>query len=130
LCVTTGDILVNKINALVGEGESERRKAIQEDEDAEAAFVKATNYHDNAVAEHKTAAGQLGSAEATYNRLAAVFKTQCQLKENADAELADATADLDKKTNTMNSEVARIDSEKKTLEEVLVLLNGLLAPEE
>jgi hypothetical protein len=122
--------IVNKINALVGEGEGERRKAIQEDEDAEAAFVKATNYHDNAVAEHKTAAGQLGSAEATYNRLAAVFKTQCQLKENADAELADATADLDKKTNTMNSEVARIDSEKSTLEQVNVLLDGLLAPEE
>merc|ERR1712228_143556 len=122
--------IVNKINALVGEGEGERKAAIKADEEAEAAFDKATEYHNTAVAEHKTAAGQLGSAEATYNRLAAIFKTKCQLKEDADATLAAATADLEKKTNTMNSEVARIDSEKSTLEEVNVLLAGLLGEQE
>jgi len=122
--------IVNKINALVGEGEGERKAAIKADEEAEAAFDEATEHHDTAVAEHKTAAGQLGSAEATYNRLAAIFKTKCQLKEDADDALAAATADLTKKTNTMNSEVARIDSEKSTLEEVNGLLAGLLGEQE
>lgn len=118
--------IVNKINALVGEGEGERNKAIRDDETAKANLADAQDKYNSAVEEHKTAAGELGSAEATYKRLDGVFKVKCQLKEAADAELADATADLTKKTDTMNSEVARIDTEKKTLEDVLGLLNGLL----
>jgi len=118
--------IVNKINALVGEGEGERNKAIRDDETAKANLAQAQDSYDSAVEEHKVAAGELGSAEATYKRLDGVFKVKCQLKEAADAELAEATADLTKKTDTMNSEVARIDTEKSTLEDVLGLLNGLL----
>merc|ERR1711994_546373 len=110
--------IVNKINALVGEGEGERNKAIRDDETAKANLAQAQDSYDSAV--------ELGSAEATYKRLDGVFKVKCQLKEAADAELAEATADLTKKTDTMNSEVARIDTEKSTLENVLGLLNGLL----
>merc|ERR1719266_2855064 len=117
--------IVNKINALVGEGEGERNAAIRNDEKAKANLADAQDKHDAAVEEHKTAAGELGSAEATYKRLDGVFKVKCQLKEQADEDLADATADLTKKTDTMNSEVARIDQEKTTLESVLELLNGL-----
>merc|ERR1712228_1144097 len=103
--------IVNKINALVGEGEGERNAAIRNDEKAKANLADAQDKHD--------------AAEATYKRLDGVFKVKCQLKEQADEDLADATADLTKKTDTMNSEVARIDQEKTTLESVLELLNGL-----
>merc|ERR1712083_1134205 len=117
LLATAAEKIVNKINALVGEGEGERNKAIRDDETAKANLANAQDSYDSAVEEHKTAAGELGSAEATYKRLDGVFKVKCQLKEAADEELADATADLTKKTDTMNSEVARIDTEKNTLEE-------------
>merc|ERR1712228_196007 len=58
--------VVDKINLLVGTGEMERKHAIRNDEEAAAA-------HNEAVEEHQHAAGQLGAAEAEFERLSGIF---------------------------------------------------------
>jgi len=121
--------VVDKINLLVGTGEMERKHAIRNDEEAADALVAATTAHDQAVAEHEHAAGQLGNAENVYARLSGVFKVKCEEKDDADAELASATTDLADKKANRESEEARLNSEKGTLEEVDVLLDNLLASE-
>merc|ERR1711953_156053 len=76
--------VVDKINLLVGTGEMERKHAIRNDEEAAAALVVATEAHNEAVEEHQHAAGELAL-------LSGIFRVKCQEKDDADAELADAT---------------------------------------
>jgi len=121
--------VVDKVNLLVGTGEMERKHAIRNDEEAAAALVVATDAHDVAVAEHQHAAGQLGAAEAELARLTGIFEVKCEEKDDADAELAAATDDLAAKKANRESEEARLDSEKGTLEQVDDLLDDLLASE-
>jgi len=121
--------VVDKINLLVGTGEMERKHAIRNDEEAAAALVVATEAHNEAVEEHQHAAGELGAAEADLARLSGIFRVKCQEKDDADAELADATKDLAAKKENRESEEARLNSEKATLEEVDGLLDNLLASE-
>lgn len=121
--------VVDKINLLVGTGEMERKHAIRNDEDAAEALVVATTAHDVAVAEHQTAAGQLGAAEAEFDKMSGIFRVKCEEKDTADAELADATSDLAAKKANRESEEARLNSEKATLEQVDGLLDDLLASE-
>merc|ERR1712228_668468 len=70
--------VVDKINLLVGTGEMERKHAIRNDEEAAAALVVATAAHNEAVEEHQHAAGQLGAAEAEFERLSGIFRVKCE----------------------------------------------------
>jgi len=121
--------VVDKINLLVGTGEMERKHAIRNDEDAAEALVVATDAHDVAVAEHQTAAGHLGAAEAEFDKMSGIFRVKCEEKDEADAELAAATSDLADKKANRETEEARLNSEKSTLEQVDALLDDLLASE-
>jgi len=117
--------IVNKINAMVGVGESQRSTAIKNDEDALAAFKSAVTAHDNAVAEHQAAAGKLASAEAELERLSGVLSVKVAELKEADEELASATTDLAEKKTIRENEEIRLDSEKDTLEQVQAALDRL-----
>merc|ERR1711953_1532493 len=110
--------VVDKINLLVGTGEMERKHAIRNDEDAAAALELATELHETAISEHQTAAGKLGAAEAEFDKLSGIFRVKCLEKDDADAELADATVALAIQREICSYKEARINSEKATLEHI------------
>jgi len=117
--------IVDKINAMVGVGESERSTAIKNDNDAVAALEVATAANEAAIAEHQAVAGQLGSAEAELTRLTSIFEVKTSELQEADDELASATTDLANKKQIRETEEARLNSEKSTLEEVAAALDRL-----
>jgi len=129
-----GRRLLNEADpAAVSKVQAEVEKLIkageQEVADAEAAYADATKKQSaaadaEAVArkQHSTTVGELATAEGHVASLTATKAVKLKEKNSAEVVLTNANSALASALQWMNQEVSRVASEKKTLEEVKVLL--------
>jgi len=117
--------IVDKVNALIGAGEAQRKKVIREQAAAQTSLTEATDNHAAATAAHGEAAGILGQAKNELDRLTGILHVKDQELQDATATLAVKLEVMNAREATMHTEVARLDEEDGVMHQVLDLLANI-----
>jgi len=127
--------VVDLIDQLIEDGETERNGYINEFNQAETAFTDASIEAENAQVDWETAIGKVSRQEITIGGDAETVGLEQLLSDAQTAEgsaataLNDARAELSKQQEHLADENTRLDEEKQACEDIIDLLRGLL-PEE
>jgi len=119
------DAVIAKVHELLDAGAAEDSAALQLSNEAHAAYESALAARDVAKQLHQETAGKLAAAENTVASLTAVHAAKVSDKDSALSVEASSNDTLAAALKNMNEEVARVDSETSTLNEVDDLLEGL-----
>lgn len=114
--------IVDKVNALIGAGEAQRKKVIREQANAQGSLTAATDNHAAATDAHNVAAGELGQSKNELDRLTGILHVKDQELQDATATLAVKLQVMNSRKATMDAEVARLDEEDGVMHQVLDLL--------
>lgn len=114
--------IVDKVNALIGAGEAQRKKVIREQAAAQGSLTTATDNHAAATEAHNVAAGELGQSKNELDRLTGILHVKDQELQDATATLAVKLEVMNSRKATMDAEVARLDEEDGVMHQVLDLL--------
>merc|ERR1719189_2961505 len=127
--------VVDLIDQLIEDGETERNGYINEFNQAETAFTDASIEAENAQVDWETAIGKVTRQEITIDGDAETVGLEQILSDAQTAEgsaataLNDARAELSKQQEHLADENTRLDEEKQACQDIIDLLRGLL-PEE
>merc|ERR1712083_1109378 len=116
----------NLVDDLIAAGEVDRNTAQTSRDDAEGVKNAAGDALTAATDQHSQTAGELVDCEQEEERLTAEEDNKRQAKEDADDAKNAADAALTAAQNHLDTETHRLDDERATLEQILVLLDTLL----
>jgi len=130
------EAVVDLIDQLIEDGETERNGYINDFNQAESAFTDASAEADQTQIDWETAIGKVtrqeitigGDAETT--GLEQLLSAAQAAEDSAATDLNAARAELSKQQENLAAENARIDGEKQACEDIIDLLRGLLPQED